>query len=64
MKQINEMCPHCDCVPEFNIDDGAKFAVCPACGGVVYFCDECMFNNDDKCNPDNTCSYCYGDKEA
>ena len=63
MKQINEMCPHCDDVPEFNVPDDAKYGICHTCGGVVYFCDECMFNNNDMCNPNHPCSYCYGNKE-
>ena len=63
MKQINEMCPHCDAVQEFNVPDNATFLICPECGGVVHFCDECMYNNDDSCNPANPCSYCYENKE-
>lgn len=63
MKQINEMCPHCDAVPEFNVQDDATFAICPECGGVVHFCDECMYNNNDECRPNNPCSYCYKNKE-
>ena len=59
MKQINEMCPHCDDVPEFNVPDDATFAICPECGGVVHFCDECMYNHGDHCRPTDPTSYCH-----
>ena len=59
-KDIVEVCPHCDHEAEFNgVNLEAQYGSCPQCGKLVHFCDECMYNHDDHCNPMDPTSYCH-----
>lgn len=61
MKEITEMCPFCDHeITWTNIPNHAKYGVCTNCGQILHFCDECMYNNGDHCDPTNPrTAYCY-----
>lgn len=59
-KYIVELCPHCGLEAEFEqAPYDACWDKCPHCGKIVHFCDECMFNHNDDCNPMNPTSYCH-----
>lgn len=59
-KYVVECCPFCDCEAEFeNAPYDATWGKCPDCGRIVHFCDECMYNHDDHCNPMDPTSYCH-----
>lgn len=59
MRQIVEVCPHCGYEQTFEVEKDACWALCHDCGKLVHFCDECMYNHDDHCNPMDPTSYCH-----
>jgi hypothetical protein len=59
-REITECCPFCDTETTWeNAPIEQKWGICKTCGAVLHFCDECMYNNNDRCNPKCPTAYCY-----
>lgn len=59
-REITECCPHCGDENTWeNAPIDQKWGICETCGKLVNFCDECMYNNDGRCEPLNKNAYCY-----
>lgn len=59
-REITECCPYCDTETTWeNAPIEQKWGYCQTCGKILHFCDECMFNNNDTCNPKCPTAYCH-----
>lgn len=58
-KEVTEYCPFCDTENTWVVKENEKFDYCKNCGKLLHFCDECMYNNDNKCMPSSNNSYCH-----